>query len=216
MALPIIFQDAAVVAVDKPAGLAVQPGARVRVCVVDVLQKQLGVRLFPLHRLDKDTAGVLLFAKHARAAALYQGILGSMRVIKRYRALCFGRPPRECGDIRVPIRTGTAARRCQVVRAAHTAYRVLRATDTHTYLELTLHSGRTHQIRIHLAALGCPIIGDDKYGDFARNKACARAWGVKRLQLFAHSLVLPCACKPLVLRARMPVHFLRALDAVAL
>jgi 23S rRNA pseudouridine955/2504/2580 synthase len=184
----------------KPAGLAVQPGERVGRCLVDVLEERLNARPFLVHRLDKDTEGVLLVAKSSQAAAKYGKLIESGAAEKRYLAVCAGAFAKGSGSIQEGIMT-REGKKC-----AETLYEVLGEYGDFTLVRLTLLTGRTHQIRIHLAGIGHPVLGDDRHGNFALNREISREFGVKKLMLFAESIKIDMRPK-LEVHAPLPPHF---------
>lgn len=204
--LPIVYQDEDIIVIDKPSGLAVQGGERVSRCVDEVLAEQVGAKVFLVHRLDKDTSGLLLVAKTSGAAARYSRLLSDGGVRKTYLAVSAGRPAPESGTIEDPVESRGRS------RTALTRYRVLSSVGDFSLLELDLGTGRMHQIRIHLARIGCPILGDDKYGDFSLNKRLRVDRGLKRLLLHAYRLVLGDGASALGFVAAPPPHFDPYLD----
>ncbi|MDR3173709.1 MAG: RNA pseudouridine synthase, partial [Treponema sp.] len=168
-----------------PAGLAVQGGEGVGLSLDRILRDQYRPRPLLVHRLDKDTSGVILTAKGPRAAARFSAIFAAPgKAKKQYLAICAGLPRPVEGIIRVDLeirgRGGALSR-----KKSETRYRLMGASPEGEFslLELELGTGRTHQIRRHLARIGHPILGDDKYGDFALNKRLRKAGGLRRLLL---------------------------------
>lgn len=204
-ALPVVYEDDDIIVIDKPSGLAVQGGERVRSSVDDLLEAVLQYRPHLVHRLDKDTSGLLLVAKTKESAAAYARLFAGRGVRKTYLAVCAGLPERTTGSIDVPVDTASGT------KEAFTAYTVKASSgDAFSLLEIELGTGRMHQIRVHLAGIGNPILGDDKYGDFALNKRLRKTHGLNRLLLHAHKLETT-ARPPLVLRAPPPDYFLNFL-----
>ena len=179
IALTVLFEDADLIVVSKPAGLVVHPGAgNWDGTLVNALLHHctdlsgIGGERRPgiVHRLDKDTSGCLVVAKndftHERLAAQFAG----REVTKIYLALAGGKFPRTSGVIEAAIARHPVQRKKMTVvqgdrgRASKTSWRVLREVEGATLVECTLHTGRTHQIRVHLKHLGHPILGDEVYG----------------------------------------------------
>ncbi len=203
-----LYEDDEVLVLDKPSGLPSQPGEGIRVSVVEAVERDFGFRPFLVHRLDKETAGCLVVARTAVAAAKWSRLIESRELRKTYRAVVSGSPGGVCGRFDEPVagRDGD--------KAAFTEWRLLAsygglASATAepcpcSLLELELGTGRMHQIRIHLAAHGLPILGDDRHGDFALNKRLRKEAGLRRLLLVAWSLRLPSGR---LVRASLPEHF---------
>ena len=198
-----LYEDDEILVIDKPAGLASQPGEGVRISLIEAVERDFGFRPFPVHRLDKETSGCVLVARTREAAARWSRLVESRELAKTYRALVRGRPEGARGrfDEAVPTRTGP--------KEASTSWRLLGAFaegagGPYSYLELELGTGRTHEIRLHLAGRALPILGDDRHGDFALNKRLRRSSGLRRLMLHARSLRLPGG---LVVTSPMPERF---------
>lgn len=174
--LMIVFEDEHVLVVDKPAGLVVHPGSGVRTgTLVHALLhhtrslSRLGDPERPgiLHRLDKETSGLLLVAKNETAHARLAGDLAARRIGRTYDAIVWGTPKPE-GKVEAPIGRHARDRKRMAVRgdgrAASTTYRLAETYGFASLLEVTLGTGRTHQIRVHMAHAGHPVFGDPQYG----------------------------------------------------
>jgi 23S rRNA pseudouridine955/2504/2580 synthase len=196
-----LYEDDEILVLDKPAGLASQPGEGVRASVVEAVQRDFGFRPFLVHRLDKETAGCLVVARSSPAASKWSRLLESRELRKTYRAIVAGGPALGDGD---SGRIEESVRGPRGDRPAITEWRLLSSFGDYAYLELVLGTGRMHQIRIHLASRGMPILGDDRHGDFALNKRLRAELGLRRLLLVAWSLELRGA---LLARASVPAHF---------
>jgi 23S rRNA pseudouridine955/2504/2580 synthase len=191
----IIHEDERLLVLDKPAGIAVHGGSGVSFGVIEVLRALKPEESLELvHRLDRDTSGCLLVAKRAAALRTLHGLLREGLFDKRYLALVRGRWGLGAKRIDVPLRTDTRVGGERTVRAAAAgklAVSEFRPVQffgrTATLMEVTLHTGRTHQIRVHAAHAGHPVAGDEKYGDAAFNSALA-ALGLRRMFLHAHSV----------------------------
>ncbi len=231
---PVLFEDAALLAIDKPAGVAVHGGSGVSFGVIEQLRQSRpqAVLLELVHRLDRETSGILLVAKKRSALKALQNQFRERETGKTYLALVKGGWPAKHKVIDVPLRKyllPDGERRVRVTDAddtegmrSITLVKPLGVVDVPpelaslfpglglTLLAVTIKTGRTHQIRVHLAHAGCPIVGDDKYGDFELNKALARA-GLKRMFLHAWQLNVthPVDSTPLQLRAELPPELLR-------
>ncbi len=207
--IPVIYEDKSLCIVNKPCGIAVQGGAGVRVSLLDILEKQLNSAVFPVHRLDKQTAGLLIVAKSGTAAADCRKLFDGGLVEKEYAALCAGscRTATEC-TVDAPVSDHG------VLKNAVSTYRLLAGTDDYSLFSVKLHTGRMHQIRIHLAGIGHPIIGDDKYGNFALNKLVWKTHRIKKLQLCAYRLQLPLNGKKHTFSVPLPEHIAHAAEAL--
>ena len=195
-----IFEDAAILAFDKPAGLSSQ-GGRIAAATLDDLlaafAKPNGKRPRLVHRLDRDTSGVILAAKTQPAAAFLGRALMSRRVKKTHLAIVApgASGPRD-GRIEAPLRRVAIGREAHMetcaadhpdAESAVTGYRTLAAGDEAALMELRPHTGRMHQLRVHMASLGRPIAGDSRYGGALMLGGAA----VPRLMLHAKALTFP-------------------------
>lgn len=195
--LPIAYEDSALLVVDKPSGVAVHGGSGVSFGVIESLRAaRPQARFLELaHRLDRDTSGLLIVAKKRAALVELHRMLREGEVDKRYAAVVKGRwigGERELRERLHKYVTAGGERRVAVHHGgleAATRARPLAVAEDFSLLELRLLTGRTHQIRVHLAHAGHPVLGDDKYGDFALNRLLARE-GVRRLMLHARRLEL--------------------------
>lgn len=177
--LEVVFQNADVVVINKPAGLVVHPAAgHDRGTLVHALLyhipdlEGIGGEERPgiVHRLDKETSGLMIVARNERAHRYLQDQFRLRRVEKTYLALVDGHPPTPIGRIEAPIGRDPAHRKRMAIlppgkgREAVSEYRVLETFPSHAFVEVRPLTGRTHQIRLHMAFLGCPIVGDTLYG----------------------------------------------------
>jgi 23S rRNA pseudouridine955/2504/2580 synthase len=198
LAARILYQDDALLAIDKPAGLAVHGGSGVSLGGVEQLRLEFSEFKFLelAHRLDKETSGVLLLAKKRSALLALHAMMRDGAVDKRYLTLVAGAWRNERQSVKFSLTkylTADGERRVAVDEQgqdSHTVFYLIEKLQKYSLLEAELKTGRTHQIRVHLAHLGFPIAGDDKYGDFALNKLLARQ-GLKRMFLHAHRVEFP-------------------------
>jgi 23S rRNA pseudouridine955/2504/2580 synthase len=209
---PVVYEDDFLIAIDKPAGVAVHGGSGVSSGVIEQLrQARPEARFLELvHRLDKETSGLLLIAKKRSALVALQEQLRQRETGKTYTALVSGAWPPERKVIDVALHkylTPEGERRVHAVAPDHgegrrsiTLVRVVQSfrlaaserldAGCFTLLDVTIKTGRTHQIRVHLTHEGQPIVGDEKYGDFALNKAMARGAavpGARFERMFLHA-----------------------------
>jgi 23S rRNA pseudouridine955/2504/2580 synthase len=219
----LLYEDEHLLAIAKPAGVAVHGGSGVSFGVIEQLRRARPQARFLelVHRLDKETSGVLLLAKKRRALTALQEQFRQRGTDKRYTALVVGAWPAALKRIDAALHKYLDAlgeRRVRVVaadapegRRSITRVRIARAFDGFTLLDVALETGRTHQIRVHLADAGHPIVGDPKYGDFALNKSLARGnllAGVRFARMFLHARSLafdhPASGQRITLEAPMP------------
>lgn len=231
----IVFEDDALLVVNKPSGVAVHGGSGVSFGVIEQLRRARpeAKYLELVHRLDKDTSGLLMVAKKRSALVKLHEMLRNDHPKKIYWALGVGAWQPALRHVRLPLvkYTGTAGEKMVRVgsaedgQSAHTVFRVL---DTFSgerlhsvgisalsLVEATLKTGRTHQIRVHMQASGCPIAGDERYGDYQANRRLQKL-GLKRMFLHAYSLELdhPLTGEKLVLQAALPDDLQQFLDGL--
>lgn len=195
LAQSILYEDKRLMVINKPAGLAVHGGSGISFGVIEGLRalrpEQKSLEL--VHRLDRDTSGCLLVSKRRSMLRWLHSLIRENAVEKRYLALLTGSWQKKAIQIDAPLRKNTLKSGERVVRvdpegkASRTLFRRLRQVEGAVLVEARLHTGRTHQIRVHAAHLGTPIMGDGKYGDKSAN-ARARDLGLKRLFLHASAL----------------------------
>lgn len=223
---PVLHEDEQLLAVDKPAGVAVHGGSGVSFGVIEQLRRARPQARFLelVHRLDKETSGVLLLAKKRSALTALQDQFRARGTDKTYLALVLGDWPAQKKVIDVALHKyldAAGERRVRAVaaddeedgRRSITLVKVRQRFERFTLLEVTIKTGRTHQIRVHLAHEGHPIVGDAKYGDFAQNKALSKGMGhdtAKFGRMFLHAWRLavdhPATGERLALEAALPAE----------
>ncbi len=225
---PILLEDDCLLALDKPAGVAVHGGSGVSFGVIEQLRMARPEARFLelVHRLDRETSGILLVAKKRSALKHLQDQFRARETGKTYLALVAGQWPaklkvldKSLQKYLLPGEAGSdGERRVRVVARDHpdampslSLVRVAQSNGRYSLLEVTLKTGRTHQIRVHLASEGMAIVGDDKYGDFALNHALHRAHAAVPLRrMFLHAWRLqfkhPVSGLPIQLQAELPAE----------
>ncbi|MFN8413617.1 MAG: RluA family pseudouridine synthase [Anaerolineales bacterium] len=221
--LDIIFENDELLVVNKPAGMVVHPAAGHdsgtlvhAVLGYDPDLEGIGGEERPglVHRLDKETSGLIVLAKNERAHRWLQDQFRLRSVEKTYLALVDGKPPTPTGRVEAPIGRDPSHRKKMAIvspgkgREAVSEYRTLEAFKEHTLLEFHPHTGRTHQIRLHCLFLGCPIVGDGVYGK--------RNFTADITRHFLHaaklSIILPNEKKPHVFEAPLPEELQKVLE----
>jgi len=221
--LDVIYESSDILLVNKPAGLVVHPaaghptGTLVHAALAHAPDLEgIGGEIRPgvVHRLDKDTSGLIVLAKNDRAYAELQRAFKSRTIAKTYLAIVDGHPPTPSGRVEAPIgRDARHRKRMAIVqeskgRSSVTAYDTREAFEHGCLLEIHPETGRTHQIRVHLAFLGCPVAGDRVYG--------RRAAAVKAPRQMLHAwklkLVLPGDRQPREFEAPLPTDFVDVLE----
>ena len=225
----ILLEDAHLLVIDKPAGIAVHGGSGISYGVIEQLRTARPQARFLelVHRLDRDTSGILLLAKKRSALISLHEQIRDSQLDKRYLTLVHGDWQNARQHVRLPLfkySTPDGERRVRVQAdgsPSHTVFSLIRRYGAFALLEAELKTGRTHQIRVHLASTGFPIVGDDKYGDFGLNKTLQKVDGeriaFKRMFLHAHQItfVHPETGNPVTLKAPLPPEceqFLKSLE----
>ncbi|HEY6779033.1 MAG TPA: RluA family pseudouridine synthase [Thermoleophilaceae bacterium] len=217
----VVFEDEHLLVIDKPAGVVIHPapGHRGPTLAGALTGRAAGgpdpERAGIVHRLDRDTSGLLVVAKSEEAHAALRRLMRARQITREYLTLVDGRPATESGTIDAPIgrdrvRRTVVSTRTDRGRAAVTHFRVLEGLPRTTLLRVRLETGRTHQIRAHMAAIGHPICGDREYG----GANCGKKIGLKRQFLHSERLMFrhPLSGEPLQCESKPPVDLRRALD----
>lgn len=194
----IVFEDARLLVINKPSGVASHGGSGISHGAIETMRVLRPNQTLELvHRLDRDTSGLLVMAKKRSALSEMQALLREDHdggIEKRYLTLLTGRMPNGTMTVDAPLHIGLrqgGERHVQVHRDGKPSvshFKVLERRGGHSYCEVLIETGRTHQIRVHAQHLGHPVAGDDKYGDEAVNKRLREQAGLKRLFLHAASL----------------------------
>lgn len=227
---PVLFEDEYLLAINKPAGVAVHGGSGVSHGVIEQLRRARPEAKFLelVHRLDKETSGILLIAKKRGALVALQDYFRHRQAHKTYAALVIGAWPEQKKVIDVALHkylTAEGERRVKAVaqdddagRRSISLVRVVQRYEQYSLLDVTIKTGRTHQIRVHLSHEGHPIVGDDKYGDFALNKQLAKG-DARFVRMFLHARYLrlphPVTGEDLVLEAPIPPDCQALLDTLS-
>ena len=225
---PVLFEDEYLLAIDKPAGVAVHGGSGVSFGVIEQLrQARPQARFLELvHRLDRDTSGLMVIAKKRAALVELQALLREDHgagIAKRYLTLLTGRMPDGVMSVDAPLHVGLrqgGERHVQVSangKPSMSHFRALERRGGQSFCEVRIDTGRTHQIRVHAQHIGHPIAGDDKYGDEAANRRLREQVGLKRLFLHASTLefALDGGKAPYLLNAPLASDLIEVLDRLA-
>ncbi len=217
----VLYRDDAIIVLNKPAGMAVHGGSGISLGVIEQLRLELPeCRFLELaHRLDRETSGALILATKRSALVKLHDIFRENRVNKRYLALVSGVWKAPLQHVKVALHkylNADGERRVMVSadgKAAHTIFRLRESWSDYSLVEAELKSGRTHQIRVHLVHAGFPIAGDDKYGDFIRNRELAKN-GLKRMFLHAWRVEFlhPLTNEPIVIEVPLPKELQSFID----
>jgi len=199
--IPVLFENGSCLVLNKPAGLAVQGGEGVKVSLDSILSNNIAPRPHLVHRLDRDTSGIIVVAKSKEAAAEISLLFRentpknpvNRGITRIYLGICSGIPMPGSGEIKICLDVKNRGKAME--KESSTLYETISSgiiSDIpFALLELELITGRMHQIRRHLSKIGHPLLGDDKYGNFALNKTLNKKTGLKNLLLHASRLIIP-------------------------
>ena len=219
-AISILFENSEILLVNKEAGVSVQGGAGVSHPLDDELSAQLGYRVHLVHRLDKDTAGILIVAKTSEAAAKWIKLVAGESVQKEYLAVCLGVPVIGGRQQMSGVLEGIVEAHGRVQKAI-THFKVEKTGSVAlegageiplSLVRVTLGTGRMHQIRIQMAGAGAPLAADDQHGDFKKNKLIRKA-GIRKLQLAAVRLTVPLDGVQKSFEIPLPAHIQKTVDS---
>lgn len=216
----VLYEDRDLLVLDKPAGLAVHKGSGVDFGVIEALRalrpKEPFLEL--AHRLDRETSGCLALARTPQALRAIQDALRAGRVEKRYLALVRGRWNHGPREVNLPLRRNVLRGGERMVEVADdgkpalTCFRPVSLFQPASLLEARIATGRTHQIRVHAARIGHPLAGDGKYGDPAFDRLMVERYGLRRVFLHAHSVVLPLGGREVAVSAPLGFELKAVLD----
>ena len=224
--LKIIYEDDDLLACNKPPNLVVHPGTGHSTgdTLIDLVQAYMAAKAqrrespdpVLVHRIDRDTSGIILIAKNKRVLRFLHTHFREHQIDKKYFAVCHGRPQKNKGTIEVGLvktveqNSGLKMKVDEEGVFSQSDYSIVHTTGKLSLLQISLKTGKTHQIRVHLAHIGCPIVGDIRYGNQALDQALfAKKGAMRRLYLHAASItfVHPLDNKKLTLTAPLPDEF---------
>ena len=214
--IPVLFEDDEIFVINKPAGVAVQGGEGIAHPLDEEFSKQVGFKVHLVHRLDKETCGLMVVAKNPKSASKWIELIASKQVQKEYTAICFGEPlingkKQKTGTISGSVIKKNGKNEREQSAVTNFTVEEVKTVEipvfsdnpeddaskliplTFSQIHLKLGTGRMHQIRIHLSSVGAPICGDDKHGNFKLNKLAKKHLKIKNLLLCSQKLTIPTA-----------------------
>ncbi len=212
--IPVLFEDDEIFVINKPAGVAVQGGEGIAHPLDEEFSRQVGFKVHLVHRLDKETCGLMVMAKNPKAASKWIELIASKQVQKEYTAICFGEPlingkKQKSGTISGSVIKKNGKNEREQSAVTNFTVEEVKTVEipvfsdnpeeeaskliplTFSKIHLKLGTGRMHQIRIHLSSVGAPICGDDKHGNFKLNKLAKKHLKIKNLLLCSQKLTIP-------------------------
>jgi len=215
--IPILYENEEIYVINKPSGLSVQGGQGVSHSLDVDFANQTGNKVYLVHRLDKDTCGLMIVAKTPMAANKWTRLVGSKAAEKEYVAICAGSLKQkngiikddvvQHGDTKVAVTNYSVEKEWNVKIPADEEKGIPEYSIQLSQIRLKLETGRMHQIRIHLAKQNCPIAGDDQHGNFKINKALKKHYKVKKFLLCSQKLTLPLDGKNQIFEINLPDEF---------
>lgn len=204
----IIHEDSEIYIINKPAGIASQGGEKVTSSIDTVFAEQVGKKIYLVHRLDKDTSGLMIIAKNPTSANKWTKLISSKSVKKEYLAICVGSLKNKQGIIKEDLIQHGAQKQAITHYSVEKEWTVQIEEENLTFslVRLILETGRMHQIRIHLAKQNCPIIADDQHGNFKLNKLLKKHLKIKKLMLAAVKLTIPNPKNTDIYQIQLPEH----------
>lgn len=204
----IIHEDSEIYIINKPAGIASQGGEKVTSSIDTVFAEQVGQKIYLVHRLDKDTSGLMIIAKNPIAANKWTKLISSKSVKKEYLAICVGSLKNKQGIIKEDLIQHGAQKQAITHYSVEKEWNVQVEEENLTFslVRLILETGRMHQIRIHLAKQNCPIIADDQHGNFKLNKLLKKHLKIKKMMLAAVKLTIPNPKNTDIYQIQLPEH----------
>ncbi len=206
--IEILYENDEIIVINKPSGLAVQGGENISHSLDKDFSQQLGYKIYLVHRLDKDTSGLMIVAKTPVAAGKWTKLIGTKAVKKEYIALCLGSLKNKNGTINDELIQHGQKKTAQTRYVVEEEWIHNSETGNINFskIRLFLDTGRMHQIRIHLAKNGCPLAGDDQHGNFKLNRIVKKELKIKKFLLSSVKLTIPLEGQDKVFQIELPQY----------